>query len=189
MAPNSLFAILLRSPWWISIGIAVLFFAVSHALLSPELRLFGAAGGLPFLGIGIVACWRQWRAPSPRRIEQVTLSLAAMSWPDFARVLEEGFRRQGFAVERVQGAADMRLQRRGQDTLVSARRWKAARHGEEALQSLQQQARSQDAVASAYVALGELTPQALRFAQEHRVQVLQAPELAQLLRGVSLPSP
>ena len=34
MAPNSLFAILLRSPWWISLAIAAVFAGASRALLS-----------------------------------------------------------------------------------------------------------------------------------------------------------
>ena len=36
MAPNSLFAILLRSPWWISVGIALVFALASKALLPAE---------------------------------------------------------------------------------------------------------------------------------------------------------
>lgn len=189
MAPNSLFAVLLRSPWWISIGIALAFAAISLAALPQDLRLIGAAGGLPFLGLGVVALSRQWRAPSARRIEAVQQATAAMGWVEFSRLLEQAFQRQGYTVERLAGGpADMLLQREGRHTLVSAKRWKAARHGEEALQSLSQATRARDASGSVYVALGELTPQARRFAVQQQVQIVQAPELAQLLRGVPLPS-
>ena len=54
MAPNSLFAILLRSPWWISVGIALGFALASKALLPGEYWLFGAMGGFPFTVIGAV---------------------------------------------------------------------------------------------------------------------------------------
>jgi restriction system protein len=188
MAPNSVFAILLRSPWWISIAIAVLFVALSQALLPQDLRVLGATSGLPFLGLGIVACWRQWRQPSRSQVEAVQQRAAEMNWADFSRVLTQGFEKQGYTVERTSGAADLLLHRAGRHTLVSAKRWKAARHGEEALQALQRATRAQDASGSVYVALGDLSPQAQRYAAEHRIELLQAPGLAQLLRGVSLPS-
>ena len=55
MAPNSLFAVLLRSSWWISVGIAVLFALAARALLPAEYWVFGALSGFPFLLIGLVA--------------------------------------------------------------------------------------------------------------------------------------
>jgi restriction system protein len=189
MAPNSLFAILLRSPWWISIAIAVVFMVVASALLPEELRLFGAAGGLPFLVLGAVAFWRQWGQPSATQVEALQQRLATLSWGEFSPLLQQGFQRQGYVVEPAQGGADLRLRRDGRQTLVSAKRWKAARHGEEAIQALAQAVRRDDDVsAGAYIALGDLSPQALRLADREGIQVLNAAALAQLLRGVSLPS-
>ncbi|MEJ7928688.1 restriction endonuclease [Ramlibacter sp. AN1015] len=188
MAPNSLFAILLRSPWWISIAIALAFTLISTALLPAELRAFGAMGGFPFLVIGAIALRRQWNAPSARQVEAVQQALAGMGWPAFSQALVQGFERQGYVVERLTGAADLLLLRNGRHTVVAAKRWKAARIGEDALQALQQATRERDASAGVYVALGELTPQARRFAEQHRIELLQGPALAQLLRGVSLPS-
>lgn len=188
MAPNSLFAILLRSPWWISIVIALAFVLLSMALLPPELQVFGAMGGTPFVVLGAVALRRQWNAPSARQVEQVQQALAGMGWPAFSQALIRGFERQGYAVERLAGPADLLLRRDGRHTVVAAKRWKAARIGEDALQALQQATRSRDASAGVYVALGELSPQARRFADQHKIQLLQGPALAQLLRGVPLPS-
>ena len=59
-----------------------------------------------------------------------------MNWPEFSALLEEGFTQQGFRVERLKGVADFALSREGATTLVAARRWKAARVGEDALQAL-----------------------------------------------------
>lgn len=184
MAPNSLFAILLRSPWWISIALAVLIIAVSHALLPEDLRMFGAAGGLPFLVLGALALRRQWNAPSAGQVVAVEQRLRALSWPEFSSLLAQGFQRQGYAVEPVSGGADLLLRQGGRQVLVSAKRWKAARHGEEAVQALVQAMRTREASAGVYVALGELSPQAIRAASGHRVELYQAPALAQLLRGV-----
>jgi restriction system protein len=189
MAPNSLFAILLRSSWWISMAIALGVVAVSFALLPENLRMFGAAGAFPFVVLGAIAGWRQFKAPSSRQVESTLAAVRSMGWPEFSRALETAFGRQGYAVERLAGAGgDLLLRRDGRHTVVSARRWKAARHGEDALQALQQAARDRDAAGRVYVALGELSPQALRLATAHRIEVVQADGLAQLLRGVSLSS-
>ena len=113
MAPNSLFAVLLRSPWWISIAIALVFFAASQALFPPDFALLAATGGLPFLVLGLVALKRQWHAPSRRELEAGEQALRAMGWPAFSALLEQAFRREGYEVQRQQGAADLLLIRAG----------------------------------------------------------------------------
>lgn len=186
MAPNSLFAILLRSPWWISVAIALVLMLVATALLPADLRVVGAMGGLPFLVLGFVALKRQWHAPSARQVEALSQQAATMAWPAWRDALERAWQRDGFTVERLgEGAADLRITRGGRSVLVCARRWKAARVGAEALQALRTAADArEDGSSCAFITLGELSPQARRVAESARVEVLQAPALAQLLRGV-----
>ncbi|MGP1629059.1 MAG: restriction endonuclease, partial [Giesbergeria sp.] len=60
LADNSLFAILLRSPWWVSFLVAGAT-TLAVAVLAPErFRWLGAFGALPIYGVGCVAAWRQW---------------------------------------------------------------------------------------------------------------------------------
>ncbi len=61
MAPNSLFAILLRSPWWISFCVAVGIIVLARVALPSQYFIFGAVGPLPLLVIGSIASWRQWQ--------------------------------------------------------------------------------------------------------------------------------
>jgi restriction system protein len=187
MAPNSLFAVLLRSPWWISIGIALLFGAAAYAWLPAEYRVAGALGGAPFAVIGVIAAWQQSRLPSAKRSEELLGAVSAMAWPQFSNTLEQGFAKQGYSVERRQGAADFALSRAGRTTLVSARRWKAARHGEESLQTLHSAARAVDSDCI-YVTLGELSANAQSFAKRNNIQLMQGPALAYLLRDAKLPA-
>ena len=49
IAPNSLFAVLLRSPWWISMLLVLAFGLASAALLPKAYVPFGVMGALPFL--------------------------------------------------------------------------------------------------------------------------------------------
>ncbi|HET9204706.1 MAG TPA: restriction endonuclease [Burkholderiaceae bacterium] len=187
MAPNSLFAILLRSRWWVSVTIAVVMGLVGAALLPERFRVVGALSGLPFAVIGVIAARRQWHLPSAARVAETQQVLATMAWPAFAALLEQAFRRDGYTVQRGQtAAADFELERQGRRMLVSARRWKSARTGQEALRALQTARESSDAPDALYIGLGELSDTARPFAAQHRIAVWQAPELAQALRGLPL---
>ncbi len=186
MAPNSLFAVLLRSPWWISFLVCALIVLVALALLPDPYRVVGAMGGAPFAIIGSIALWRQMRLPSAGRSEAILKAVAAMNWPEFSALLEEGFARQGYKVERATGVADFALWRDGGTTLVAARRWKAARPGEDALKALHDAAQARDAKSCLYVTLGELSVNALAYAKRNNVQLMQGPALAYLLQHSKL---
>jgi restriction system protein len=180
MHPNSLFAVLLRSPWWISVVIAVALAAAARLFL-PDLYAF--AMGLPFLVIGAVAGWRQLRAPSAKRVAGTVEAVRAMSWSDFAAAIEAGFRRDGYAVTRLDGGgADFELKKDGRVSLVSAKRWKAARAGIEPLRELDAARRAREAHEGVYVAAGELSDQAREFAAQKNIRLALGPELARLLR-------
>jgi len=187
MARNSLFAVLLRSPWWISALIALGLGGLGLALLPEQLRAFGALSGLPFAVIAVIAVRRQWHLPSAARVAQTHEAVAGMAWPVFADLLEQAFRRDGYSVERSKMAAvDFEIERQGRRKLVCAKRWKSARTGLEPLRALQAARDATDAPDALYIGLGPLTDGAQPFASEHRIAVWQARELAYALRGLSL---
>lgn len=189
MAPNSLFAILLRSPWWISFVIAGAIIAASIAWLPARFAIYGAIGGLPIAGVGLVAAWRQLRAPSAVQVSANVDAALAMPWRDFSKALENAWQQAGYQVERVEGAADLRLSEKDQVTLVSARRWKAASHGVEPLRQLHAAMKATGADAGIYIAAqGTLTEQAQTFARDHSLTLLPASALAQLLSSASPPA-
>ncbi len=185
MSQNSLFAVLLRSPWWISAAIAVALAVASLALLSDQLRAVGALSGVPFAVIAVMAARRQWHLPSAARVTETHRAVATMAWPAFASLLEQSFRRDGYSVEPGKTAAyDFALERKGRRMLVSARRWKSARTGLEALRPLQAARDASDTPDALYIGLGELTDTARPFAAEHRIAIWHAAELAHALRGL-----
>jgi restriction system protein len=187
LAPNSLFAILLRSPWWISVAIALVVGLLGVALLPERFRLAGALGGLPFAFIGALAARRQWQLPSAARVAETQQALSTMAWPAFAALLEQAFQRDGYTVQRGKTeAVDFELARQGRRMLVSARRWKTARTGLETLRALQAARAAADVADALYIGLGELSDNARPFAASHSIAIWQAPELAQALRGLPL---
>ena len=182
MAENSLFAILLRSSWWISVAIAAGIVVVSAALLPTEYIAFGVFTALPFAVIAAVAGWRQFKAPSPARIAGTVEALRRMSWADCCTTLEAALRRDGWAVSRIRSAgADFKLTRGGRRVLLACKRWKVARTGVEPLRELRAAIEAADAHRGIYVAVGEVTDNARQFAAANGISLMQGPELAALM--------
>ena len=177
MSENSLFAVLLRSPWWVSMLVAAGLFGAMRYFL-PEMYAF--AGALPFVVIGTVAGWRQFRAPSAKKIAASLDALRQLSWEEFARTLEAGFRREGYEVKRIEGAADFALQRGAGLTLVAAKRWKASRTGVDPLKELAELGQKREAGECWYFCAGDITDNARQFARDKAVKVVEGAELARL---------
>ena len=187
MAKNSLFAVLLRSPWWVSLSIAVVMGLAAMALLPPSWRAAGMFSGFPFVVLAAMAAWKQWHVPNAARVEQTRQAVATMAWPAFSRLLEDAFKRDGYSVQRGSGdAVDFVLERQGRRLVVSARRWKSARTGLETLRALQSARDAAEAPDALCIGLGPLTDTARPFAAAHRVAVWQLPEIALALRGARL---
>lgn len=180
MHENSLFAVLLRSPWWVSLLAALAVFGLIRLVLAP---LYAAFAALPLLVVAAVAGWRQLRAPSAERIAQSLDALRSMNWDEFSALIEAGLRREGYAVERLGGAqADFELTRAGRTSLVACKRWKAARTGVEPLRELRAAGEAREAGECVYVLAGELSEQARRFAGENRIRIVEGAELARLAK-------
>jgi restriction system protein len=178
MHKDSLFAVLLRSPWWVSLLVAIALAAGLRLFLSLEFALFG---GLPFAVIACVALWRQLRRPGAKRIAATLERARALSADEFRAALEEGFRRQGYATTRGEGAADLVLTQKGIVTVVGCRRWKAARTGIEPLRAFDAATSERSAHKRLYVAVGEVTDNAKEFAAKKGIGLVQEEELVGLL--------
>lgn len=186
MAEKSLFAILLRSPWWLSFCLVALFALASKALLPNQYVVYGVMGGFPFLVIGCIALWRQLKAPNPERVDAALAQAGSMSWRDFANALEQGFQGQGYSVARLAGvagagAADFKLEKGGRTRLVSARRWKAATQGLEPLKELVALKEAQSADQCSLVSLNDFTSNAQAFAKQNGVGLIAGEDLAKLM--------
>ena len=189
MAEKSLFAILLRSPWWLSLLIVGVFVLASKALLPAPYVVYGVMGGFPFLVIAVLAAWRQARAPSATLQAAALARAGALSWREFAALMQQAFERQGYRVTRLDGnAADLRLERQGQVSLVACRRWKAARHGVEVLRELDAARQAQGAQHALYISLGPPTDPARRHAQQAGIRLIHGADLAVLMAQASAPA-
>jgi restriction system protein len=182
MNENSIFAVLLRSPWWMSAGIAAALFTAARLVLPAEYGPYAFFAALPFFVIAGYLGWQQLRAPSEARITRAMDALRALAWTEFSAAVEEAFRREGYSVARIAVAgADLELTKAGRVTLVACKRWKVVRTGIEPLRELDSARQARDAPECIYIATGEVTDNARAFATEKKIRLLHGAELAKLL--------
>ena len=182
MAKETLFSILSRSPWWISILIAAALAALVQLFL-PLMAGFAAAA--PFLAIAAYAGWRQLRAPGTTDVAATLGKLRAMSWENFSLVIGETFRRDGYEVTAIEGAvADLELRKNGKLSLAYCKRWKVTQTGVGPLRDLQEAVQAQDAHEGIYVTAGDFTSTARDFAAGKAIRLLNGAALAQLVARV-----
>ena len=176
---RSLFGVLSRSPWWLSVLIAAgVFMAVRQFM--PDYAAVAAT--LPFLGIAGYAGWLQSRMLSPEHAAAALAQLRAMSWQEFAAIMESAFRSDGYAVAVLtSGGADFDLRQGGRCALASCKRWKVAQTGIEPLRELLLAKETAGAQECIYVAAGGMTENARQYAAQKQIRLLCDAELVQLL--------
>jgi restriction system protein len=189
MSEKSLFATLLRAPWWVSFAVMLAVALVAGAFLPEAYKIPGMLGAFPFLVVGVVAAWRQRNVLSEERIDALTGQARAMAWREFATVVETALRKQGFEVRPLSsGPADFEIEKNGRITLVSAKRWKAASVGAEPLRELLACVDSQEAYSCSCMSLGVFSPAAVVLAKQQPLQLLGPTEIAQLVHDAGLPA-
>jgi len=180
MSEKSLFAVLLRSPWWISFVLVAVIALAAGALLPKEYAGVGMLGGFPFFVIGCMAMWRQRNLPSAAELEKGLSLLSSMGWRDFSALLETAFTRQGYTVKHLNGAADMQLEKKGVLTVVSAKRWKAAALGVESLRELVASRDALEARNCVCITLGQVSTKAHEYAEQNRITLISDADLVAL---------
>lgn len=190
MAENSLFAILLRSRWWISFLVGAGWALLAAALVPQPYKIVAILGSLPFWALGFVAFVRQYDQPTPLQQQALLEDAGSKNWGEFANHLERAWQVEGYEVARGKDAAvDFVLRRNGKTTLVCAKRWKASTHGVEPLRALHQAMQAQNADECAYVCIAPLQDTAQRFADAQHIAVLSGLTLATLLQKPLMKQP
>jgi restriction system protein len=182
VSENSLFAILLRSHWWISFAIAAALLLLVQLVVPDTYIVPASSFALPFVVIGVYIAWKQLKLPGTARVAATVDAVKAMSWREFSAQMEQAYLREGYSVTRLAGAADFKLVKMGKITLVCCKRWKAASHGIEPLRELDRQRDAENAHDALYVALDDITDNARGFIGKRRIRLVEGQELTGLLR-------
>ena len=187
MHERSLFASLLRLPWWVSLVIGVVIALLSRLTLKGDFLVFGVTMSLPFAVIAAIGLRRQWQAPSAARVDAVLSAVQAMSWREFSALVEAAFVRDGFVVKALNlPAADFEIVQGVSVALVSCKRWKAANQGVAPLQELAALREARGAGEAIYISAAAMTGTAQTYATGQRMRLINGAGLAQLLRNLDL---
>jgi restriction system protein len=189
MSEKSLFAMLLRSPWWISFALAVAVGAACFKLFPDRFAVVGALSGLPFAVIGCIAMWKQRGIPNPARVEAILLRLSALPAREFASAVEAAYAKDGYVVTKIAASgADLSIAKAGRMALVNSKRWKAATHGIEPLRELAASMETLDANSGIYIAVNAVSDAARAFASKNSIRLMQGTELAMWLKQAVPPA-
>ena len=183
MSDNSLFAILLRKPWWVSLSIAAAILVAGQFVFSERFAFIVYSFALPFIVVFVMVVWRQKDMPGAARVEKTLEAIGAMSWKEFSELFEDGLKREGYTVTRMEnGIADFRVVKDGRISLLCAKRWKAANLGAEPLRELIAQRDKEEVRGAIFVTTGQVTENAQAFAKDKKIELWQASEVTRFLR-------
>lgn len=178
MARQSLFGILSRQPWWVSLLAAMAAFAIAQLVFAPVAPFVA----LPFVAIAIYLAWRQLRSISPETVEARLAAVRALSWEEFAALVSDAYRRRGYEVEAARdGTFDFVLRQKGRISLVQCRRWKVNQVGVGPVRELYGALDKHDAYNGICIAAGAFSEAARQFAAGKPIALVQGADLAQLV--------
>jgi restriction system protein len=199
--------ILTGLPWWVGLAFAVVVYAGVRWLLpslwanNQALRPLAAALSniawliaLPFVVVAglsaLGSSYRRHLLDAQRDLD----TLKALSWQDFERLVGEAYRRQGYAVEEVGGSApdggiDLLLRRQRQKVIVQCKRWKSAQVGVSLIREFYGATVAERATRGIFVTTGTYTPDAIEFARDKPLELVDGAALAALVEGVQTDKP
>ena len=176
---DTLFAILLRQPWWVTLLVAFVIFAAARSIFPPVAPFVA----LPFIGLAGYIAYRQWRGGANIDVDERLRELRDMSWEQFSALVTDAYRRQGYTVHDGDGQGyDYKLTRDGRMTLLQCRRWKVNQVGVAPLRDLARAVEREEASRGICIAAGEFSQPARQFVETEPISLLTGAELAVFLR-------
>jgi restriction system protein len=177
-ARESLFTLLSRQPWWVSILVGMALFAIAQWIFPPVAPFVA----LPFFALALYFGWKQFGGLSHEQTAERLGAVRAMAWEEFAGLVTAAYRKRGYEVEATRSSAfDFRLKQQGRITLVQCRRWKVNQVGVGPLKELYEALDIQEAYNGVCLAAGGFSDAARQFAAGKPLSLLEGAELAKLL--------
>ena len=176
-------------------GLPWYFGKVSNPVMQGLGRELTTPAFAPLAWMALAACWiaalvsfiRQLLRRRLLHAQTGPASLGAMSWRQFEMLVGEAFRRQGYRVEETggdgaDGGIDLILRRDGATTLVQCKQWRTRRVSVMVVREMFGLLVHHGAAAVKIVALGDYTPDALRFAHGKPIELIHGEALFAMMR-------
>ena len=196
-------------PWWVSVGFAVVSFMFLASLAKGEATAAVQGSGLatPILLAAVrgFATIGQWLVPGAflagavvsqfRRVRAARLldcaddAQSPLTWHEFETLVGEVYRRQGYRVAETpkgaDGGVDLVLRRGDELFLVQCKQWQARSVDVKVVRELKGVVAARRAAGGAVVTSGEFTRDAIAFAKEARIDLIDGPRLRAMAKQVS----
>lgn len=173
---TTLFHILSRHPWWVTVLVAIVVYALArlvHEGIAPFLAI-------PFALLAIYIAFRQLTGGAPVNVNETLKKVREMSWEEFNSTLTDAYRRDGYTVQPAEGAGyDFTLTKNGRMTLLQCRRWKSAQVGAGPVRELAVAVQKQEASNGICVAANDFSAPAREMAKAEPITLLSGRELAE----------
>lgn len=192
-------------PWWVCVIVAGIVYVVvrwlfptlagSRPVVGPLARAFANQAWWLAAVFLLPVPFALFNARRRRRLvdRQLNLdSLRALPWRDFELLVGEAYRRQGYQVIERSGAhpdggIDLELRDKDKKLVVQCKRWKARTVGVELVRELYGAMVGEEAHAAIFVTSGTYTPDAIDFARDKPIKLLDGHDVVTMLRGVEAP--
>src|SRR5688572_28680094 len=175
---KTLFDILSRQPWWVTLLVALGVFWIAYGIF-PPIAPFMA---LPFVVLAAYVAFKQIRSGSPTAAYERLQELREMSWEAFSGLVADAYRKRGYNVAPAGAAGyDFRLTKDGQTTLLQCRRWKVNQVGEGPVRDLAKAVEKSDASRGICLTGGDYSVNARKLAAGEPVTLLGGGDLVELV--------
>ena len=178
MAKDTLFHLLSRQPWWITVLVALAVFWIAYAIFPP----IAPFAPVPFVLLAIYIAFVQWRRGAPQDVAQRLSELRAMPWDTFSAALTRAYAKQGYTVLPPEGRGyDFKLVKDGRITLLQCRRWKVNQVGAGPVRELARAVDQSEASRGICIAAGEFSAPARSFAAGEPITLVAGNDLVELI--------
>lgn len=196
---------LARLPWWVSVVVAAVVYLLAHwvapavaggnmllrpfaTVLSTNAHWIAAIFLLPIPFALINASTRRKLVDGQASIDRIR----ELTWQEFEQLVGEAYRRQGYRVaERGGGGADggidLELRTKDKTLVVQCKRWRTRTIGVELVRELYGAMTGEQAHAAIFVTSGDYTPDAIDFARDKPIKLVDGRGLVAMLQDIQGP--
>lgn len=186
---------LILAPWWVSAALALLAYVILPAVLPSPLVNGGLVLLITFVLLAISTV-SGVRSLSSRLLLDSQTSLASLRnlpWKRFEGVLAAAYRRRGYQVMETlgggaDGGVDLRLRKDGHAVVVQCKRWKGRPVPVQVVRELYGVMIDRRASAAKIVATTNFTADAVAFAKDKPIELVDSNALLRLVRDVQTTS-
>jgi len=199
---DELFEFLMDLPWWVSVVVGTLCFGIMRfaiPLISSDnssmdgmivqtvsdFAWVSVLFVIPMFGSLIRSARKRRLLDRQRGIE----SIRSLSWKQFEELLGEAYRRQGFTVFEnagtgADGGIDLTIRRDGRTYLVQCKHWKTYKVGVKVIREMLGLVTAHHAAGAIVVTSGVFTREAVSFAANQGVELVDGDALVRLITEV-----